>query len=203
MVLLLAAAQPAIADGIGTPGKWSGGYLGVTTDGIWTNRPGGSSAAAWSAYAGYGLQLNNLVVGVEGDATWGGASSSTAISPLIYWTDQIKWSATLRGRLGIGVGDVLVYGTGGLAYLEETKVLNRLGQLISETTATPGLAVGAGVEYRLMSGISIRLEALRYNYTILSQSIAADPLKSLPALTRPDLSAQDTTVRAGISLRLN
>ena len=202
--MALLSAAPCRADGIGLSTKWSGGYIGAQTGGIWSDLQG--SKAAWSkgGHAGYGLQFGMLVVGVEGDATWGGSQSSTLYSPIIYWNNQTNWTGSVRGRLGVAFDNLHLYATGGAAYIDQTTSVNRLGQgLQSTTSSTPGTVIGAGIEYRFLPGIVGHIEALHYDYSIASQSWAAAPTKSLPAFSTPELSAQDTVVRVGVSLRFN
>jgi len=129
--------------------------------------PGGSPA--WSigndlngvlggGQVGYNHQFNPwLVVGVEADiqatdvhsqGNGYGASSGFFGPHLAYATQNksVDWFGTVRGRVGLtfpGIPNVLVYGTGGLAYGGVVHSFN-----VSDFfPAVPGVVVGAGSNY--------------------------------------------------------
>ncbi len=54
-------------------------------------------------HAGYNWQKDGpLVLGIEGDVMFG---------------DEVDYLASIRGRIGYAMGDVLLYGTGGVAFM--------------------------------------------------------------------------------------
>ena len=124
---------------------------------------------------------------------------------------NISWFGTVRGRLGFLIGDqVLLYGTGGLAYgrVELSGITNVNGSEVTNTGAgtvplTPaatafsesrtkvGYAVGGGIEgkclYLLPAGWTWKLE---YLYVDLGSvdTVAPFPACSSPSLLSPELS---------------
>ena len=194
------APAGALAGGF-TDGTWSGFYLGAHAGARWKDLEGSEAAASWGGHVGYGLQLDMLVLGIEADATIGGSETTGVLSPMFYWSNQTNWTSSVRGRAGLAFDKLHVFATLGATYLNETTTLNRFGQIQSATSSTAGLVYGAGVEYRLLPKLDLRLELLRTDYTLTGQSWLTSPGTSIPGLR--DLSAQDTVVRAGVSFRMN
>jgi len=53
---------------------------------------------------------------------------------------------TVRGRIGYAVNNVLFYGTGGYAWIDNKITLSALGVAVSDSKFHSGWTVGAGVE---------------------------------------------------------
>jgi outer membrane immunogenic protein len=83
--------------------------------------------------AGYNWQTANFVFGIETDIQASGQKGSQIFSATLplpifapydrssataQYTEKLLWFGTLRGRAGVTVGNLLLYGTGGLAYGE-------------------------------------------------------------------------------------
>ena len=68
---------------------------------------------------GCNYQIANVVLGIEDDFSWtNGRGSAHDVPPFnVRATNSIKedWMDTLRGRVGLTWGRLLVYGTGGAA----------------------------------------------------------------------------------------
>ena len=87
----------------------------------WTG--GGQIGCNWQT--GFNVLGGSLVLGVEGDLNWLSANGSRNTGIVTHPTtgrlyqsiDEIntRWLGTFRGRLGVAFGNVLLYGTGGLA----------------------------------------------------------------------------------------
>lgn len=131
------------------------------------------SGAAFTAgvLAGYNVQMSNIVLGVEGDFNYIGFNDQTrhdvsgvmnnVLSPVGNAVEKIdfdaNWFGTVRGRLGYAIDNVLVYGTGGLAYgkLNVRQKLNASNdsQAISwesdDSAWKMGWTLGGGIEYGL------------------------------------------------------
>ncbi len=137
--------------------SWSGPYVGVTGGYGWEG--GTVSGNGWigGAYAGANVQTpTNLVLGVEGDITASGKSGTSG-----GLTVSNPWDATLRGRLGYALGNVMIYGTGGLA-VGEVKATTTTPS--NETATQLGWAAGGGIEAALGRNVTGRVE---YRYTDL------------------------------------
>src|ERR1019366_3852066 len=64
------------------------------------------------AHAGYNLQMNQFVAGLEGDVEGTGISRNFSPGGVIYDT-KIPAQGSIRGRLGVAFDRVLLYATGG------------------------------------------------------------------------------------------
>ena len=120
-------------------------------------------------------QLQNWVVGLEtdfqgSDIHRSGSLSSPGGIGLVPTasaaSSQLDWFGTFRGRVGVTWNQVLLYGTGGLAYgrVEDSATVATvpappLGTGSSSTTRV-GWAAGAGVEWALSNAWSVKAEYL-------------------------------------------
>jgi outer membrane immunogenic protein len=126
---------------------------------------------------GYNWQINNAVIGVEGDFNYFGfkkSASGTGIYPCCAPTSftvntsaSADWLATLRGRVGfLATPALLLYGTGGLAVANVrssylfTDTFAAANESASISSTRYGWTAGAGAEYALMNGWSIKAEYL-------------------------------------------
>jgi outer membrane immunogenic protein len=82
---------------------------------------------------------------------------------------QLNSLATLRGKLGVSLGPVLVYGTGGFAiasFQSDKEVTSNDGhpwQVTARDSATDnhvGFVYGAGAEWMIANGLSVKAEYL-------------------------------------------
>ena len=127
--------------------------------------------------AGYNWQVGGAVLGVETDFNYfgiKGSSTGTALYPCcaptsftVNSSESTDWLWTLRGRVGfLATPALLLYGTGGLAvanlkasYLF-TDTFAAATESASISTTRYGWTAGAGGEYALMNGWSIKAEYL-------------------------------------------
>jgi len=120
--------------------------------------------------AGYNWQMGGFVLGVEGDFNYLGMDGkiSNDVSDVMSQvltpanttaTDRIdynaNWFGTVRGRLGYAMSNILVYGTGGLAYgkLDVSQQLSAVNGTESAVWSGQtdgwnlGWTLGGGIEY--------------------------------------------------------
>ncbi len=76
-----------------------------------SNNPTKPSGLAGGIEAGYNWQRGQFVYGAETDINLSGADDTFA--PYQF---SNPWFGTLRGRAGVALGNVLIFGTAGLAY---------------------------------------------------------------------------------------
>ncbi|WP_395662702.1 outer membrane protein [Aestuariivirga sp.] len=115
----------------------------------------------------YGLS-NGLVVGVVGDLSWLNLEGSDCqgLAGCEYELQtEIDALGTLRGRIGFGLDNLLVYGTGGLAVGHVDVSVE--GYDGSDSKTMYGWTGGAGVEYRISDPVTIGIE---YLYIDLGES---------------------------------
>ena len=139
--------------------NWTGFYLGIVGGGAWQSDSDPKMKGGFvGGTAGYNWQTGNVVFGLEADGAWADVSASvneTALVPgvgLVTATASSKTDAmgTVRGRIGYAVNNVLFYGTGGYAWIDNKITLSALGPALgvsaSESKFHSGWTVGAGVE---------------------------------------------------------
>ncbi len=142
-------------------------------------------ATTYGAFAGYNIQLDDVVVGVEGDYTHGelrGVASDTLVEPgttslARSSTVSVTDYGTVRARAGYVVGSFLPFATAGLAVarLQENNVIGNIidasGAVVAPTARqrtseryTFGFTIGAGIDFALTDNIVLRGE---YQYVQL------------------------------------
>lgn len=206
------AARPYTKAPVAPPvvDSWTGFYLGAEVGGRWSDTTWTSTALAdpvqplssyrllqgnpasfnstsfrGGGYVGYNWQVSpTWVVGIEGDAAWGGNNKThpgipgtwpSFVTPASIALDsstvKLNWDASIRGRVGWLVAPtVMIYGTGGIAWqdvsLNASCVVNNNWCVLnrSETFAkvATGWIAGGGIEYKFWTNWIGRLE---YRYS--------------------------------------
>lgn len=167
--------------------NWTGLYAGANIGGSWFQDSLGGTAsgsvtpgtAFGGVQAGYNYQTGPWVLGVEADVGYGHAKGNAG--PV---RAEMNTSGTVRARAGYAFDNVLVYGTGGLAW-SSFKLADAVD---SRTTTRAGWTLGAGLEYGVTQNISVKGEYLYSDYG-----------KVNVGTTSNDLS--DHLVRAGVNYR--
>uniref|UniRef100_UPI003F94DC09 outer membrane protein n=1 Tax=Rhodoblastus sp. TaxID=1962975 RepID=UPI003F94DC09 len=124
-------------------------------------------------FVGYNYQINNFVIGVQGefDGTGNGNSRYTS-GPLGQFGDVYQskfsqdWIASIDGRLGYAMDRTLFYALGGVAWDQQSADLYNLstGYSISRSNTRTGYDVGGGVEYAFTNNWTGRVEYRYYNF---------------------------------------
>ncbi|MGH6837859.1 MAG: outer membrane protein [Methylocella sp.] len=130
------------------------------------------------AHAGYNLQINQWVLGLEGSVD--GTSLTKTVAPTfsgnipavtsISEESSSDIQGSVRGRLGVAFDRVLLYATGGVAFGGfNTNFANGsklaflpVGATSSFSNTRVGWTVGGGIEYALTNNWLVRAE---YRYT--------------------------------------
>jgi outer membrane immunogenic protein len=189
------------APGFGAPAIGGAGIAGFGN--LPTTHTLNRSGFAGGIYGGYNWQINQFVVGVEGDIS--GLDRQTATStqtvfasfpavPTAAYTMTVSannnWVATARARAGFAAGPGLWYVTGGAAWTEAHYAaaaagliapgINTTGQTaaVAWSDTRTGWVVGTGVEWMFQSHWTLRAE---YLYHEFSGSSAVAPLVGLAA----------------------
>ena len=146
----------------GTPAVFLSDPLGINHQGV-----------IGGAHAGYNLQFNQWVVGMEGNLD-GTSLSKTVLLPLIRSsvteTTRSDFQGSVRGRVGLSFDRALIYATGGVAFADLTNAFNDTagfftgtpGLTNSSSTTRVGWTVGGGLEYAVTYNWSVRAE---YRYS--------------------------------------
>jgi outer membrane immunogenic protein len=114
------------------------------------------SGPAGGAHVGYNFQSSHLVGGVEADAMFSGIRSGT-LGGASFDQDFLS-SARVKG--GYVFGNLLAYGTVGWAW--STTHFEDLG--VASDVNVKGVAFGLGAELPITRNVSLRAEALRYDF---------------------------------------
>jgi len=140
------------------PYSWIGPYTGATAGYQWgwvSHSPTQPSGIEGGIEGGYNWQRGNFVFGGEADLNL--STASATVAPLEF---SSPWFSTVRGRGGVTFGNVLVYGTAGLAYGD----LRADAAGLSESHANIGWTGGAGVEVGFTPRWSAKAEWLYLDF---------------------------------------
>jgi outer membrane immunogenic protein len=163
----------------------------------------GSRGVIGGGQAGYNWQMGSFVTGLEADIQGSGVKGSATQSKLALITptvglfptsidgssdQKLSWFGTFRGRVGTTITpDLLVYGTGGLAYgqvadsgnVQKSIPLVPTSTFAASTSQTRvGWAAGAGAEWMFARGWSAKVEYLHVDFG--SASATGEPAASAP-----------------------
>lgn len=195
--------SPAAADNILAP-IWTGAYAGLHGGANWIDLDIENGASAntedvtFGGHLGFSFGLGAIVIGVEGDLNYENASFDSDISGGESASADVRASGTLRGRVGVPFGPVQFYATAGYAWTDmNLEYRSSSGISLSGTDAFNGIVYGIGAEAFVMPRVSVRLEALRFDYESKNLSISG------AAATADEFDPSSTVVRAGVSFRFN
>jgi outer membrane immunogenic protein len=141
--------------------SWAGPYLGANLGYGWgsvDHIPTNPSGFLGGVQAGYNWQSGAMVFGLEGDI-----QASAADDTFAPWKYSNPWFGTVRGRVGYAFNNVLLYGTGGLAFGE----LRGETFGLSESHTNAGWTAGVGAEFGFAPHWTAKIE---YLYVDLSDS---------------------------------
>ena len=141
--------------------SWIGPYIGGNLGYGWgdvSNNGAKPSGVLGGLQAGYNWQNGAWVAGIEADIQLNSADDTFAA-----WKFSNPWFGTLRGRVGYAFNNILLYGTGGLAF---GALKAQLPGGLSETNTSAGWTVGVGAEVALNQNWSAKVE---YLYVDLSE----------------------------------
>lgn len=152
-------------------------------------------------HAGYNYQINQFVIGVEGDIDYTGLKGSGTYSYFGGgWSGKLeqksKWQGSARLRAGYAIDNILIYGTGGVAFAhgELTNSGNYFGSLYDtdDSNTHVGWTIGAGVEYAFTQNWIGRAEVRYTDFGKETYDVA------IPAI---DSGWDQTTVTLGLSYK--
>jgi outer membrane immunogenic protein len=195
--------------------NWTGFYVGGELGGGWARGtttdvvPSGGFPAGFTSasitrsgllgggYAGYNYQINQIVLGIDGNYDWADLTGSGSdVSPTTGNTAvhsaKVKWDAAITGRLGYATNNLLFFVKGGWAWAsfsESSTGTTPGGALVGTSNSSDtrnGGTVGGGIEYGFAPHWSAKLEydyvkfkTSNYNASSLSAAgVASTPAKS-------------------------
>jgi outer membrane immunogenic protein len=190
-----AADLPSLKDSVVPPPvfSWTGFYIGADIGGGWGDKtvnypaslfaPAGSfglnlTGVVGGGFIGYNYQINQVVLGLQGDIQGASLWGATYLQPLDSTTKATQdWLAAINGRLGYALDRALFYVIGGVAFTNETHVVSA-GPFATAALAAFGILsppqtfsfdrtgydVGAGIEYAVLPNWTLRVEYRYYNF---------------------------------------
>lgn len=205
--------------------NWSGFYIGA--NGGYGFAPATATATATSFFGaaaatssatltgplaggqiGFNWQINSLVLGIEVDGDWSNQNNTTTFVSCfglctVSGTSTINWFATARGRVGYAFDRILIYGTGGGAWMNASGNLTASGFGITENLASIsssafGFAAGGGIEAAITPNLSLRAE---YLYLYSNSFSASTTIPVLGATLTEKATISDNVIRAGLNWR--
>jgi outer membrane immunogenic protein len=161
------------------------------------------SPADWHGgiQVGYDYMMpSRVVVGVTGDVSSGGRKSTTTVDASGASSNEVNVfdGETARARLGLAVDNILLYGTGGLAWSSNQYVRTQLGST-TFNLATPGTeeatnkylfgwTAGGGVAFAFAQNWNAFAE---YRYTRYGSSTITLPFSQISTTSKTDVSEID------------
>jgi outer membrane immunogenic protein len=165
--------------------SWTGCYIGADVGGGWVRdkdtqtitgtatvsqfsptTTANSAGVMAGGYVGCDYQFaSGLVVGALGDAQWADIrGGSTNFRNGGFSQPKADFEASARGRVGYAFNRVLVYATGGVAWLhvKEHDVVPAAGVFQDSSKTPTGWTVGGGLDYAFTDNLIGRVE---YRYS--------------------------------------
>ncbi len=184
--------------------QWTGFYAGVSGGYGWgttTNSPalpGGTvdnNSSGWllGAQAGYNMDMGGFVLGGEADLQWANIGYSETIGGNTF-TAKTDFFGTLRARAGIPIGQVMPYGTLGVAYGRGSATLDALATT-TQSANHFGWTAGVGIEAQATENLSIKAEYLYVD-------LGSQAYNNLPApVANQDIGQRFSVIRAGVNYK--
>lgn len=155
------APAPAPAAPIAAASPFSGAYIGVHAGySLLTDE---SSFNGWlgGVHGGFGQVMSGAYLGIEADWSMNTANV-TGTDGEIAFKYQNDWLGSVRGRVGLPMGNLMPYATAGIAW-GKFKGRETDGETTVADSETQRLWVaGAGLEYALTNTMNLRGEWLHY-----------------------------------------
>ena len=120
---------------------------------------------------------------------------------------DIDWASSLRARVGLEAGEILFFGSGGLALANinvrafDNATAPTFGRMdVSGGGSTIGWAAGLGAEWRAKPNLSLSIEYLHYDFgSVTATGPAFEPVGAFPRFEN-DLRLD--TIRVGLKWRM-
>lgn len=208
--LKVPAKAPAVAAAPFDP--FSGGYIGAHVGygfdlGTSVNAFAPATLAALAAspqgavgglQIGYGQRLDSVFyLGIEADASAADITGTASMPGFITATSKDSFLASMRGRFGLIIGNVLAYGTAGWGWGGGSFTVQEAfsGAAANVSPTLNGFTWGGGIEFPIIGNWLGRLEYLQYDF-----GSATLPSPTVPTLTYSTLDRVDV-IRLGVDYK--
>ncbi len=152
------------------PYDWSGLYLGLHAGYLWGDvsieeeeaAPGGDiEGFVGGALAGFNVQFDSLVLGVEGDIGWSDADGEGGQILVIDYSYDLNWNAHIRAKAGFAFDNTLIFVAGGYAHADldiDQEVSGGIGG------GYDGWSIGGGIDHAFSDDWIGRIEYLHDDF---------------------------------------
>lgn len=117
---------------------------------------------------GYNWQKCNTVFGIEADLAFASLDSRRDYDfGYMNFERKIDWLGSIRTKTGLVVGDLFLYATGGIAFMDSSLSVEGDGGYLSgkiNSGTRVGWVAGVGTEYALNDRMSITSDVLYYDF---------------------------------------
>ena len=178
---------------------WSGFYLGINGGGAWgrsswtTGNGFDTSGGFVGGTIGYNYQVEQAVLGIEGDIDWADIDGTTTNACPAGCKTSDTWLATVRGRIGYAADRFMPFVTGGAAFGDVRASTPGFPQGGADKT---GWTVGGGLEAALAGNWTAKVE---YLYVDLGSFNCG--LNCGAGLTTDNVSFHANLLRAGVNYK--
>ena len=174
--------------------------------------------SVYGIHVGYNFQRGQFVFGIEGDYSKTNASGSTVAfgaleegdddnggddeddRPFARVSHHLDYLASVRGRIGVTLDQVLVYATAGVAWTDYKLSGSVEDDRVSLSQNKTGWVAGGGVEWRITPKLSLRGEVLHYDFgSVKGSELDLDEAE----IERIKMNVNTTVVRGGITFHFN
>lgn len=179
-LLSAGASMPALAqDKAPFSGPYVGGVVGY--DHVKLPSIGSDNGVLYGGVVGYDMNLNGLVLGVEGEFSDSNVKESATDILALGDVASVKAGRDIYGGIRIGgtiANNVLLYAKGGYTNAKTTAAYDDGVDVISGSEKLDGYRLGAGVE-TIYSGFTVRAE---YRYSSYERVLGIKPERHQAAL---------------------
>ena len=168
-------------------GNWAGAYVGGTAS-YQRSDMGGAKGTGFGAgvYGGYNMQNGQMVYGAETDLNYSGVDTHNSAAGV---STKQGVNGSIRGRVGIDLNPVLLYGTAGLA-AANVEMKDTAGNKDDKNAL--GWTAGVGAEAFVTNNITARVEYRYSDYQGKNYNLGGTNVKS---------DFQDHAVRVGLGVK--
>lgn len=179
----------------GRPNIWQGLYIGGHVGADFGGADADKSVSPTGGlHVGYNWQWNNVVAGLEVDASAKSLEASRNYGGGVRTEASQDWASSMRLRLGYAFDNTLIYATGGYAIGNFDVGLRQPGVAYKSNDTLNGYVVGAGVEMKFAPNWSGRVEGLYYGFAEKTYAFPTGTVKT---------DVDYATVRAGLTYHFN
>jgi outer membrane immunogenic protein len=125
-----------------------------------------TSGIMGGGYTGFNFEIApSWVLGIEGDFSFTDLDKTVPCNnPAFNCNSGADWTASLRGRVGYAFDRVMIYGTGGVAWLDYNGFTSLPGVKFKDSETLTGWTVGGGLEWAFTDNLIGRAEYFYADY---------------------------------------